>query len=79
MMMAANGTELRTVEQLEAEITVMRVRVREINDQMHALRVERDALIEKRHALTDEVLEALGRELKTAQRSTKGRSDNECE
>ena len=59
----------RNAQQIESEIDETTNRLNEINDQMSALRTERDELHEKRFTLKRELLEALGRELEVAKES----------
>lgn len=62
-------TEPRNAEQIQEDIEGTTDRLQEINDQMSALRTERDELHESRFRLKQELLEALGKELEAAKES----------
>jgi hypothetical protein len=62
-------TEPRNVDEVQAEIEETAFRIREINREMERLRCERDELLEFRSDLQEELLKALGEELRAAKES----------
>jgi len=57
-------TQPRGVKEIEEEITRINARIGAINQEMNYLRAERDSLNKLRLSSQEELLEALGRELR---------------
>jgi predicted transcriptional regulator len=61
--------EARSVDGMQAEIEETASRIREVNREIKRLRDERDELLEFRSELQEELLKALGEQLRAAKES----------
>jgi len=61
--------EVRSVDEIQAEIEETASRIRELNREIKRLRDERDELSEFRGELQEELLKALGEQLRLAKES----------
>jgi uncharacterized coiled-coil DUF342 family protein len=62
-------TESRSVDEIQGEIELTADRIREVSREISALLTERDELNDRRAGLQDELLKALGEQLRIARES----------